>query len=67
MVPIQKKSLLLYLSVAAALGFSSVASAVPQWCEEINGPPCKGGPGGGEEEAGNNLSLPAILTESSPF
>lgn len=43
------------VALVAALGFSGGASAAPPWCES---PPCKGGPGGGEESAGNNLSLP---------
>jgi hypothetical protein len=53
------------VAVAAAVGFGGVASAVPQWCVDMGGPPCKGGPGGGEEGAGNNLSLPAILTDTT--
>ena len=52
------------VAVAVVIGFGGVASAVPQWCIDIGGPPCKGGPVGGEEGAGNNLSLPAILTDT---
>jgi hypothetical protein len=52
-------------AVAAIVGFGGAASAAPQWCIDMGGPPCKGGPGGGEEEAGNNLSLPAILTDTT--
>jgi len=62
-----KKNLLIGFAAAAVIGFSGAASAAPQWCIDRGGPPCKGGPGGGEEEAGNNLSLPAVLTESSTF
>ena len=49
-----KKNFLIGLAAATAIGLSSTASAVPEWCIDIGGPPCKGGPGGGEEEAGNN-------------
>lgn len=49
-------------AVAALVGLGGVASAAPQWCIDMGGPPCKGGPGGEEPEAGNQLSLPAILT-----
>ncbi len=52
-------------AVAMVVGFGGVASAAPQWCIDMGGPPCKGGPGGGEEEAGNNLSLPANLTDTT--
>lgn len=53
------------VAVAAFIGFGGVASAAPQWCIDMGGPPCKGGPGGGEEEAGNNLSLPSIFTDTA--
>ena len=52
-------------AVAAIVGFGGAASAAPQWCIDMGGPPCKGGPGGGEDGAGNNLSLPAILTDTT--
>ena len=52
-------------AVAVIVGFGGVASAAPQWCIDMGGPPCKGGPGGGEEGAGNNLSLPSILTDTT--
>lgn len=61
------KTNLSVLIVIATLGYAGLSSAAPQWCIDQGGPPCKGGPGGGEEEAGNNLSLPAVLTESSTF
>jgi len=51
-------------AVAAIVGLGGAASAAPQWCIDMGGPPCKGGPGGGEEGAGNNLSLPAVLTDT---
>jgi len=52
------KRTLAIAAAAGAIAFSSAAFAVPQWCIAIGGPPCEGGPGGGEEAAGNNLSLP---------
>jgi hypothetical protein len=52
-------------AVAAIVGLGGAASAAPQWCIDMGGPPCKGGPGGGEEGAGNNLSLPAVLTDTT--
>lgn len=61
----QKKSSLIGLAVAAAIGFSGIAGAVPDWCEAIGGPPCNGGPGGGEEPTGaNNLSYPVIWSDN---
>jgi hypothetical protein len=54
-------------AVAAIVGLGGAASAAPQWCIDMGGPPCKGGPGGGEEGAGNNLSLPAVLTDTTNF
>jgi len=52
------RRMLAITTAAGAIAFSSAAFAVPQWCIDIGGPPCEGGPGGGEEAAGNNLSYP---------
>ena len=52
-------------ALAAAIGFGGVANAVPQWCIDMGGPPCKGGPGGGGEPVGtNNLSYPVIWSDN---
>lgn len=53
----------LAMTTAAIVGFGDAASAVPQWCIDMGGPPCEGGPGGGEE-TGNNLSLPTKFVPS---
>jgi hypothetical protein len=53
------------VALAAGIGFSGVANAVPQWCIDMGGPPCTGGPGGGGEPVGtNNLSYPVIWSDN---
>ena len=53
------------VALAASIGFSGVANAVPQWCIDMGGPPCTGGPGGGGEPVGtNNVSYPVIWSDN---
>lgn len=49
--------------VGSALLLCGSAMAAPSWCTD--GPPCKGGPGGGGEPVGtNNLSYPVIWSDN---
>lgn len=50
----------------AMLCLGGTALAVPQWCVDMGGPPCKGGKdgGGGEPIGTNNLSFPVIWSDN---
>lgn len=58
----QRFQLSLALLMAMMGGLGSHVIAAPQWCIDRGGPPCKGGPGGGEDPtAVNRLAYPSLL------
>jgi hypothetical protein len=52
------------IAVGGVMLFSGAANALPQWCIDIGGPPCTGGPPVVEEGGSNNLSFPAIMSDN---
>lgn len=54
----------LAFALAVALSFSAPVNAVPQWCADMGGPPCKDSSGGGEPTGTNNLSYPVIWSDN---